>query len=115
MKRLLLLCLLVACKKQEAVPKETPVPQLSAAEIQRSSDACKAYVDKVCACAATVPAEQQECGLAKALPDAVRIGIEVSQSPDSKKQDVLGAQDSVRKAVKTCIEHMAKLPSLGCP
>jgi hypothetical protein len=116
MKRLLLLCLLVACKKQEAAPKqEQPVPQLSAAEIQRSDDACKAYVDKVCACAATVPAEQQECGLAKALPDAVRIGVEVSQSPDSKRQDVLGAQDSVRKAVKTCIEHMAKLPSLGCP
>jgi len=115
MKRLLLLCLLVACKKQEAAPKETPVPQLTAAEIQRDQDACKAYVDKVCACAATVPAEQQECGLAKALPDAVQIGIEVSQSPESKKQDVLGAQDSVRKAVKTCIEHMAKLPSLGCP
>ena len=113
MKRLLLLCLLVACKKQEAAPKEQPAPQLSPAEIQRSEDACKAYVDKVCACAATVPAEQQDCGLAKALPDAVRIGVEVSQSPDSKKQDVLGAEDSVRKAVKTCIEHMAQLPARG--
>jgi hypothetical protein len=115
MKRLLLVCLLVACKKQEAAPKPQPLPQLSAAEIQRSQDACTAYVDKVCACAATVPAEQQECGLAKALPDAVQIGIEVSQSPDSKRQDVIGAEDSVRKAVKTCIEHMAQLPSHGCP
>ena len=115
MKRLLLLCLLVACKKREEPPKVVPPPQLSAAEIQRSQDACNAYVDKVCACAATVPAEQQECGLAKALPDAVKIGIEVSQSPDSKRDDVLGAEDSVRKTVKTCIEHMAQLPARGCP
>jgi hypothetical protein len=115
MKRLLLLCVLIACKKQEAAPQETPVPQMTVTEIQRSTDACKAYVDRVCACAATVPAEKQECDLAKALPDAVRIGVEVSQSPDSKRNDVLGAQDSVRKAVKTCIERMAKLPALGCP
>ena len=114
MKRLLLVCLLVACKKQEAAPKQQPLPQMTVAEIQRSQDACKAYVDKVCACAATVPAEQQECDLAKALPEAVRIGVEVSQSPDSKRDDVIGAQDSVRKAVKTCIEHMAQPASHGC-
>lgn len=115
MKHLVLLCLLAACKKQEPAPKQAPVPPLSAAEIERSTDACKAYVDKVCACAATVPAEQHECGLARTLPDAVRIGIEVSQSPDSKKPDILGAEDSVRKAVKTCIEQMAQLPARGCP
>ena len=115
MKRLLFVCLLVACKKQEAAPKEQAVPAMTAAEIQRSSDACKAYVDKVCACAATVPAVQDECNLAKALPDAVRIGVEVSQSPDSKPKDIYGAQDSVRKAVKTCIEKMAQLPARGCP
>jgi hypothetical protein len=115
-KRLLLVCLLVACKKQEAAPKQQAVvPPLTAAEIQRSDDACKAYVDKVCGCAATMPALADECKLARALPDAVRIGIEVSQSPDSKRDDVIGAQGSVRKAVKTCIEHMAQLPSHGCP
>ena len=114
MKRLLFVCLLVACKKQEA-PKQQATPQMTVAEIQRSQDACKAYVDKVCACDSTVPAVQQDCDLAKALPDAVRIGVEVSQSPDSKPNDVIGAQDSVRKAVKTCIEHMAQLPSRGCP
>jgi hypothetical protein len=114
-KRLLLVCLLVACKKQEAAPKPEAAPQMTAAEIERSQDACKAYVDKVCACAATVPAVHQECELAKALPDAVRIGVEVSQSPDSKRDDVIGAEGSVRKAVKTCIEHMAQLSSHGCP
>ncbi len=115
MKRLLFICLLVACKKQEEAPKPQALPQMTPAEIQRSQDACKAYVDKVCGCAATVPAVQQECDLAKALPEAVWIGVEVSQSPDSKHDDVTGAQGSVRKTVKVCIEKMAQLPSRGCP
>ncbi|MBV8759764.1 MAG: hypothetical protein JO257_20915 [Deltaproteobacteria bacterium] len=115
MKSLLFVCLLVACAKKQEAPKEQTVPAMSAAEIQRSSDACKAYVDKVCACAATVPAVQDECNLSKALPEAVRIGVEVSQSAESKPKDIYGAQDSVRKAVKTCIEKMAQLPSRGCP
>ena len=115
MKRLFLICLFVACAKKQEAPKPQELPQMSPAEIQRSQDACKAYVDKVCACAATVPAVADECNLAKALPDAVRIGVEVSMSPDSKHDDVIGAQSSVRKTVKTCIEKMAQLPSRGCP
>ena len=115
MKRLLLMCLLVACAKKQEPPKQQALPQMTPAEIQRSQDACKAYVDKVCACAATVPAVADECNLAKALPDAVRIGVEVSLSQDSKHDDVVGAQSSVRKTVKTCIEKMAQLPSRGCP
>jgi hypothetical protein len=110
----LLVCLVACAKKQEA-PKEQTVAPMTPAEIQRSQDACKAYVDKVCGCAATVPAVADECNLAKALPDAVRIGVEVSQSPDSKAKDIYGAQDSVRKAVKTCIEKTASLASRGCP
>lgn len=115
MRRLLLVCLLVACKQQEPAPKQQALPQMTPAEIQRSQDACKAYVDKVCACAATVPAVADECNLAKALPEAVRIGVEVSLSSDSKHDDVIGAQSSVRKTVKTCIEHMAQLAARGCP
>ena len=115
MKRLLFVCLLVACAKKQEAPKEQTVAPMTPAEIQRSQDACKAYVDKVCACAATVPAVQDECNLGKSLPEAVRIGIEVSQSPDSKPKDVYGAQDSVRKTVKTCIEHMSQLAARGCP
>ena len=109
------MCLLVACKKQEAAPKQQALPQMTPAEIQRSEDACKAYVDKVCACAATVPAVVDDCNLGKALPEAVRIGVEVSLSADSKHDDVIGAQSSVRKTVKTCIEKLAQLPSRGCP
>jgi hypothetical protein len=91
------------------------VPMLSAAEVQRSQDACKTYVEQACACAGKVPAMQQTCDLAKALPEAVRISLEVAASPDSTKSDAISAQSSVRKTVKECIEQTAKLPSLGCP
>ena len=106
-----LLVLAIACSKREAPPaSEPPAPQMSAAEIQRSQDACKAYVDKACACAAQNPAAKDACDLSRALPDAVRIGVEVAASPETKRDDVLAAQSSVRKTVKECIEQLAKLP-----
>jgi hypothetical protein len=115
MKRALLLCLLVACAKKQEAPKQQEVPPMSATEIQRSEDACKTYVDKLCACAGSNAALKDQCGLARALPDAIRIGVEVSQSPDSKPKDIHGAQESVRMTAKNCVEQLAKLPSLGCP
>ena len=113
---LLVLALVGACaKKSEPPPPQgVAVPAMSAAEVQRGRDACATYVTKVCACADKVPAVKHQCDLAKALPDAVRLGLEVAASPDSKPADVTGAQDSVRKAVKECIEATAKLPALGC-
>ncbi len=87
-------------------------PPLPAPEIKRGQDACKAYVDAVCAC--TAPPAKDACGLAKALPDALEVAREVSVSPDSKRRDVLQANDSARKTIKECIELTAKLPSLGC-
>jgi hypothetical protein len=114
--RLALVLALVGCakKKAEPPPPEPPAPTMPAAEMQRSRDACQDYVTKVCACADKTPALKKQCDLARALPDAVRLGLEVAASPDSKRNDVIGAQDSVRKAAKECIEELAKLPALGC-
>jgi hypothetical protein len=112
----LALLLTVGCSKKaaEAPPPSTgsDVPRLPAPEIQRGEDACKAYVDKVCAC--TAPSAADACKLARALPAAMQVGLEVATSPDSSRRDVLQANDSVRKTIKECIELTAKLPSLGC-
>jgi hypothetical protein len=105
-----------ACKKQEKRPaQEPPVPQLSPEEIRRSEDACKTYVDRVCTCATTVPAAVSACDSAKALPEAVRIALDVASYPDSKPDIVRQSQAGVRKTVKECIEQTAKLAALGCP
>jgi hypothetical protein len=115
MTRVVLLLALVACSKKEAEqapPADDRVPPLPAAELERGKDACTAYVDKICAC--TAPDAKRLCDLAKALPDALQVGLEVSMSPDSDRQAVLHANDSMRKTIKECIEQAAKLPSLGC-
>lgn len=103
-----------ACKKQEKAPKQQAVAQMPAEEIKRSEDACKQYVERVCACAATVPDAVKPCELSRALPEAVRIGLEVASSPDSKPDIVQQSYASVRKTAKECIEQLAKLPALGC-
>jgi hypothetical protein len=104
------------CKKQEKratpAPKVAPMP---ADEVKRSEDACNAYVTQACACADQVPAVAEQCRLAKALPDAIRIALEVATSPDSGPDVVQQSHASVRKTVAQCIEQTAKLPTLGCP
>jgi len=116
-KRLVLAAmLLAACKQQEAKQQQPPAaPQMPAEEIKRSQDACMTYVERVCACATTVPGAAKQCELSRALPEAVRIGLEVAASPDSKPDIVLQSHASVRKTAKECIEQLAKLPALGCP
>lgn len=115
----LVVALLAACKKQEkqeSSSKPQPaVAAMPAEEVKRSEDACRTYVERVCACAATVPDAVKPCELSRALPEAVRIGLEVAASPDSKPDIVQQSYASVRKTAKECIEQTAKLPALGCP
>jgi hypothetical protein len=103
------------CKKQEHKKTETPVPTMSDTEIKRGQDACKIYVDRVCGCATAKPDLAKECELARALPDALRIGLEVAASPDSKPDIVEQSYASVRKTVANCIDSTNKLVSAGCP
>lgn len=104
-----------ACKKQEKQAAPPAVEHMSPEEIKRSEDACNAYVAQVCACAETVAAAAEPCKLSRALPDAVRIALEVAAHPDSKPDIVEQSYASVRKTFKECIEQTAKLPTLGCP
>ncbi|MBA3452577.1 MAG: hypothetical protein H0T42_05700 [Deltaproteobacteria bacterium] len=104
------------CKKKAVDPGPPAdldtAPPLPGPELKRGQDACQAYVAAVCAC--TAPAAAEACSLAKALPDALQVATEISVSPDSRKRDVLQANDSARKTIASCIEHTAKLPALGC-
>ena len=107
----------IACKQSSDAP--TPagpsMPVMLASEVKRGQDACKAYVDKVCACAETVPAMRQPCSLARAFPDAMQVSLDIASSAESTRRDVLQAHASVRNIAKKCIEETAKLPAAGCP
>ena len=114
MKAVVLALLFVACSKHEdAAPRKSAVAPLPAGEVQRSQDACAAYVAKVCAC--TSPAAQKECPLAKALPEAMKLALDTAANPETDRADALRAQRNVLETAKQCIEQVAKLPALGCP
>jgi hypothetical protein len=104
----------IGCKDQSDPPPAATASTISATEVKRGQEACKAYVDKVCACARTVPAMAQSCELSRALPDALEVGLEVAESADSARIDVLQASRTARGIVKECIEQLAKLPAAGC-
>jgi hypothetical protein len=102
------------CKAKESKHHAKQVKAMSAPEIQRSQDACKFYVEHVCACAAQKPELAKECELSKALPQAIEISLSVAANPDSKPDIVEQSYGNVRKTVGTCIEQTAKLPAAGC-
>jgi hypothetical protein len=121
MRWLLVLVACAGCKNASDAPaagSNSPPPRpvaMPASEVKRSQDACKAYADKVCACAETVPAMKQPCALARPLPDAMQVALDVAANPESSRLDVVQAHDSVRKIAKECIEQIARLPGAGCP
>jgi hypothetical protein len=107
---------LAGCKKSEPAPPAagSARPVISVGEARRGQDACKAYVDKLCACAASHPERQKDCGLARALPEAMQVSLDVAANADATLADVVQANDSMRTIVKQCIEDTAKLAG-SCP
>src|SRR5262245_17804769 len=100
----LALAVVAACSKKQDAPAPA-VEHMPAEEAKRSADACKAYLERVCACASKLADAAKQCELARALPEAVRIGLEVAASPDSKPDIVQQSYASVRKTAKECIEQ----------
>jgi hypothetical protein len=108
------LVIVAACSK---APPEEPPEQglLSPTELQRADDACKTYVEKVCACAETMPAKKEDCTLAKVMPEGIEVAKRLAMNPKAEREDSVQAASSVRKTVKQCIERTAKLATEGCP
>jgi hypothetical protein len=110
MRALVIAVLLVGCAKHEE--RQRPVEPLPAAEVARAHDACASYVEKICSC--TAPAAQQQCTLAKALPQALDLALETAANPGEERDSQLRSQVFVRETVKECVEELAKLPAIGC-
>ena len=112
---ILLAVIWTGCRNEPEATPSAGLPVMQASEIKRGQDACKAYVTRVCACADSVAAMKHTCDLARALPDAITVAVDVSAGSDATRRDVLQANRSVRSIVKQCIEETAKLPAAGCP
>lgn len=106
---------LAACNKRADAPptNERPKP-IAAPERQRGGDACKMYVQALCACAAGKPALQDRCDRERALPEALDLALAVDDQPDAVREDIITAQAQARNIIASCVQKTAALPGDGC-
>ena len=124
---LLLLATAGACKKKEAAPAgagsgsaggSVPVEIVPAAERDRGQLACRDYAAKVCGCADGAKhdlARQDQCKMARALPDALALNLEIGAHPDTPRTTMAQLQRTVRNITAQCISQLATLDAAGCP
>ena len=120
----LVLALAAGCKKGESEGEpgrgqaEPTVPRLSAAETARARDACVAFKERACACAASHPDDvdmEAACRGADGRIEALELQLDVVVSGgnmDARDRAVI--QGEVRKFEKACIEDLAPIDAL-CP
>ncbi len=88
-------------------------PKMTAEEARTGRDACKAYVERACACAKTVTTLAEECREAPKLVDSLKLMLDVAASAEERR-DAMQILANVRRTIKRCVERTAELPSLGC-
>ncbi len=118
MKIVLAACLFfAACSKKDEQPANLRPVAIPAVERQRGTDACKAYVDKLCACAKAHPERadvKDRCDRDQALPSAMSLALGIDDDPDVAPEDVFRAQGEARKVIATCVEGINWLATHQC-
>jgi hypothetical protein len=115
---LLLLFLMFAACDKAAAPPPGP-PEMSAAERERATEACRAYLDRLCACAQNDPSLANRCELSRAQPEAVALHRDLLDGKGPKGP--LNAEEraltemSLRKIVAACVKGDAELDPRTCP
>jgi hypothetical protein len=117
-----LLCVagLGGCQEQKQPDKSEPPPPMiepmGDGEAQVGREACNAYIEQACRCAAKMPELKEECEMAKARPNAFEMNTRAAMAQgnaDSKDRRALVA--NARKIMRSCIEDAAGLTKKGCP
>jgi hypothetical protein len=117
--RLLLAAIVLAgaCHgKEEPPPSARPTP-IAPAEQQRGADACKAFVERTCACATAHPERAdvvEKCKSIRSLPEAMEMALDVDREPASQPEDVFRAQSEVRQVIATCMAGVNWLATSRC-
>ena len=111
------LILIAACSQSDApapAASETQV-RLSQAEVDRGVEACRTYVNRLCACAKTNSQLTDSCQTAKDIPETLRLSIEASFSKAISEKDRWKIIYNTRERIKTCIEKDNQLDPSSCP
>ena len=117
--------LAAGCKKQRddgeaarASKAEPTLPRLSKAEAARARDACQAFKQRACACAASRPDDvdmETACHGADGRIEALELQLDVVVSGGNMDaRDRAVVQGEIHKFEKACIEDLAPIEAL-CP
>lgn len=90
----------------------SPLPK---AEAERAIQACQAYVEQICACAETHPKFEETCTLAKALPQALQLNLDLSATPGLTVVEQSAVKVEARKIAAGCFQDASKLDESICP
>lgn len=111
-----------ACKQADKAPRPGAagsglVDILAPAEKLRSTSACGDYAAKVCGCAerTKTTAHEDACKMARALPDALALNLEIAGHPDTNRTTQAQLQRTVRNIAAQCIAGLGTLAADGCP
>lgn len=92
-------------------------PPLAAVEIKRWDESCAAYSDALCTCSAQKPdlvTLAERCRLDKALPESLRLAVEMAGAPGLSAADQQLTQEAARKLGNRCLQGLADLTANGC-
>jgi hypothetical protein len=130
--------LLLACTSSPpAEPVASDHPPMAVAEEERGTALCQAYMTRVCACAEHDASLRDTCDLAKAMPSAVRMHLDVlhgaplagvgesgkvdERTGPAPKRGPLNenerrlAESSLRKVIAGCVQLDGQLEPARCP
>jgi hypothetical protein len=117
MRTLVFFLVLAACDKPAAPPPGPP--PMTTAEQERATEACRAYLDRLCGCAQTDPSLADRCQMSRAQPEAVALHRELldgkgPKGPLNSEERAL-TEMSLRKIVAACVKGDAELDPRSCP
>ncbi len=105
-----------AASQPAAEPEPAAQPTgMSAAEAERGRQACRSYVDQVCACAEKDAELASECDMARARPQALEMSLRSAVAEgNATEKDRRSIQANAEQIARACIEDAAALVKRGC-
>lgn len=87
------------------------------AELTQGDKLCRAYVARVCACAADNAPLQKQCDMAKAQPEALSLHYGLLSGQKGKLNDYERrmTESAIRKTVSACVNADGALDPNECP
>lgn len=111
----MLMLLAGGCKKGEDAPVAPAGPPIEVPEIQRGKDACEAWRERACRCAAADPALNAACSEAGKIPEAMKMSIKAANSEGLDDHTRARLVLEARRIMARCLEEQARIDPGTCP